>query len=99
MKRVLTSTNNNLYSSRSHALQLLQVEVENSNGYKNVAKLYIVDLAGSEKIQSSKNKCVVEGANINKSLLALANCITLLASSKSSNHIPYRDSKLTRILK
>ena len=99
VKRVLTSTTNNLYSSRSHALQELQVEVSNSNGYKNIAKLFIVDLAGSEKMQSSKNKCIIEGANINKSLLALANCITLLASNKNNNHIPYRDSKLTRILK
>lgn len=98
-KRALNSTNNNLYSSRSHALQLLQIEVENSSGYKNLAKLYIVDLAGSEKVQSNKNKCILEGANINKSLLALANCITLLASNKTNNHIPYRDSKLTRILK
>lgn len=47
VKRALTSTNNNAYSSRSHALQLLQVEVENSNGFKNIAKLYVVDLAGS----------------------------------------------------
>ena len=59
LKRALNSTNNNLYSSRSHALQLLQVEVENSSGYKNLAKLYIVDLAGSEKVQSNKNKCIL----------------------------------------
>ena len=59
----------------------------------------MVDLAGSEKVQSNKNKCAIEGANINKSLLALANCITLLAANKNTSHIPYRDSKLTRILK
>lgn len=48
---------------------------------------------------------MLEGANINKSLLALGNCINILADSSKKNmnssnvHIPYRDSKLTRILK
>lgn len=46
-------------------------------------------------------KGILEGANINKSLLALGNCINILADKKKAlvSHIPYRDSKLTRILK
>lgn len=68
--------------------------------------MFIIDLAGSEKIQTLNTaKKMLEGANINKSLLALGNCINILAenSKKGMNgstvHIPYRDSKLTRILK
>ena len=68
--------------------------------------MFIIDLAGSEKIQTLNTaKKMLEGANINKSLLALGNCINILAdnsrkSINSSNiHIPYRDSKLTGILK
>ena len=40
-----------------------------------------------------------EGANINKSLLALGNCINMLTEKHLGNHVPYRDSKLTRLLK
>ena len=63
----------------------------------------MVDLAGSERATSSINKGarMVEGAHINKSLLSLGNCIKALASSKPGErpYIPYRDSKLTRLLK
>lgn len=59
----------------------------------------MIDLAGSERACTSN--CVgerfKEGANINRSLLALGNCINKLADN--SAHIPYRDSNLTRILK
>ena len=65
--------------------------------------MFIIDLAGSEKIQSlNSSKKMQEGANINKSLLALGNCITTLSENSRKNivtHIPYRDSKLTRMLK
>lgn len=104
-KRALASTNSNLYSSRSHALQQLTVEVRQGGEVKSIAKLFIIDLAGSEKMQTSSTpKGIAEGANINKSLLALGNCINILSQKKngqlqSSQHIPYRDSKLTRILK
>ncbi len=61
----------------------------------------MIDLAGSEKIspfyQEGHQALIKEGANINKSLLALGNCIINLSNGES--HIPYRDSKLTRILK
>ncbi|KAA0191153.1 hypothetical protein HAZT_HAZT000299 [Hyalella azteca] len=59
----------------------------------------MIDLAGSERGSSTgcKGARFREGANINRSLLALGNCINALADGKS--HIPYRDSKLTRLLK
>lgn len=67
------------------------------------AKLSLIDLAGSERATSTGNKGarMMEGAAINKSLLALGNCINALASSKNNDntYIPYRDSKLTRFLK
>ena len=69
------------------------------NQKKLCGKLYLVDLAGSEKV----GKTGVEGIGleqakaINKSLSALGNVIAALASDKKS-HVPYRDSKLTRIL-
>ena len=64
----------------------------------------MIDLAGSERAAFTKNKGLRlrEGANINKSLLALGNCINALARKLPKNkkrHVPYRNSKLTRILK
>lgn len=64
--------------------------------------LSLIDLAGSERAATTNNKGIrlVEGANINRSLLALANCINRLADRHAKrHHVPYRDSKLTRILK
>ena len=61
----------------------------------------MIDLAGSERASSTANRGIrmIEGANINRSLLALANCITALSEMKYSTFVPYRDSKLTRLLK
>lgn len=67
-----------------------------------ISKLCLVDLAGSERAAVSDNKGqrMVEGANINKSLLALGNCINILSDpNKKGSFVPYRDSKLTRMLK
>jgi len=69
-----------------------------------LGKFVLVDLAGSERSSSTKNTGLrlIEGGNINKSLLALGTCINGLveASDKGSKiFIPWRDSKLTRILK
>ncbi|KAG7167932.1 kinesin-like protein KIF18-like [Homarus americanus] len=66
---------------------------------KAIAKLSMIDLAGSERGASTgfKGARFREGASINKSLLALGNCINALADGQ--RHIPYRDSKLTRLLK
>lgn len=102
-KRVFASTMANQYSSRSHAILQLSVEIERSNEEKANCKLFIIDLAGSEKLQSLNcTKKMQEGANINRSLLALGNCINILAENSrksTTSHIPYRDSKLTRMLK
>ena len=68
------------------------------------AKFHFVDLAGSERIKKTGavGKQLSEGININKGLLALGNVISALTDEKRSaagtGHIPYRDSKLTRIL-
>lgn len=67
-------------------------------------KLSLIDLAGSERASKTGNtgQRMKEGAHINKSLLALGNCINLLyenGRSGQKKHVPFRDSKLTRILK
>ena len=103
-KRTMAATNSNAFSSRSHAI--LNIEVEQSSfEMKNkilVSKLSMIDLAGSERASVTKN-CGIrlkEGANINRSLLALGNCINILSdTSKKGAFVPYRDSKLTRLLK
>ena len=103
--RTTDSTNCNEVSSRSHAVLQLRLETTQRFGATvetRVGKLSMIDLAGSERAQKTNNagKKLVEGANINRSLLALANCINALADkSKRGGHIPYRDSKLTRLLK
>ena len=66
-----------------------------------VAKFHFVDLAGSERIKKTgaTGSTLKEGININKSLLALGNVISALVDdTKKGGHVPYRDSKLTRIL-
>uniref|UniRef100_A0ACD6A0S8 Uncharacterized protein n=1 Tax=Avena sativa TaxID=4498 RepID=A0ACD6A0S8_AVESA len=91
-------------SSRSHQIIRLTVESrlrEVSGCIKSfVASLNFVDLAGSERAAQT---CAVgarlkEGSHINRSLLTLTKVIRKLSSEKRSGHIPYRDSKLTRIL-
>lgn len=93
-------TDANAESSRSHAIFQVHIRMKNrSTGEKRMVKLSMIDLAGSER--GSSTKCTgqrfKEGASINKSLLALGNCINKLADG--SKHIPYRDSNMTRILK
>ena len=89
-------------SSRSHAVLTLDIAFNKSkDSEKYQPKLTIIDLAGSEKTNfEARSKGLLEGSNINKSLLALGNCINILSDKKkSSSFVPYRDSKLTRILK
>ena len=107
--RTMEATGANQVSSRSHAV--LQIVVEHKDKNQGVVeeltigKLSLVDLAGSERAANTNNRGMrmIEGANINKSLLALGNCITMLSEKSEkggrANHIPYRDSKLTRLLK
>lgn len=98
--RHVAVTNMNEHSSRSHSVFLINVKQENLENQKKLSgKLYLVDLAGSEKVSKTgaEGSVLDEAKNINKSLSALGNVISALADGNKS-HIPYRDSKLTRIL-
>jgi kinesin family protein 18/19 len=69
---------------------------------QRVTKLSMIDLAGSERAADTNNRGIrmIEGASINRSLLALGNCInSLVDPSKRKQYVNYRDSKLTRLLK
>ncbi|KAF7990150.1 hypothetical protein HCN44_009885 [Aphidius gifuensis] len=93
-------TDANQESSRSHAVFQVYVNISNKlDGQVKHVKLSMIDLAGSERASATgcKGARFKEGANINKSLLALGNCINNLADGVK--HVPYRDSKLTRLLK
>ncbi|XP_032668092.1 kinesin-like protein KIF18A [Odontomachus brunneus] len=93
-------TDANKESSRSHAVFQVYIEIiDKLDSQVQRVKLSMIDLAGSERASATGCKGVrfKEGANINKSLLALGNCINNLADG--TKHIPYRDSKLTRLLK
>ena len=105
--RTTESTNCNEASSRSHAvMQINCVGVEKfaarGKEKRQQARLSMIDLAGSERAYKTDNtgQRLREGRNINRSLLSLANCINALADkSKKVSHVPYRDSKLTRLLR
>ncbi|CAH8494293.1 unnamed protein product [Schistosoma turkestanicum] len=113
-KRSVASTAMNLKSSRSHAIltlcfllrpKITGIDVENS-GDTLTAKLHLVDLAGSERIKKThaevidlRKVCALR-IDINRGLLALGNVISALCErdAKKRSHIPYRDSRLTRLL-
>ncbi|XP_055573119.1 kinesin-like protein KIF12 isoform X2 [Falco cherrug] len=92
----------NRHSSRSHALLTINVRSRApSTCPGKQGTLCFVDLAGSERVKEtgSSGELSVEANNINRSLLALGHCISLLAKPRGKRtHIPYRDSKLTRLL-
>ncbi|XP_077921960.1 kinesin-like protein KIF18B isoform X2 [Halichoerus grypus] len=99
-------TDANATSSRSHAIFQIfvrqQDRVPGLTQALRVAKMSLIDLAGSERASSThaKGERLREGANINRSLLALINVLNALADAKGrKTHVPYRDSKLTRLLK
>ncbi|XP_057967280.1 kinesin-like protein NACK2 [Malania oleifera] len=91
-------------SSRSHQIIRLTIESslrENSGRVKSfMASLNLVDLAGSERASQTKTDGtrLKEGSHINRSLLTLTTVIRKLSGERRNAHIPYRDSKLTRIL-
>ncbi len=105
-KRTTASTAMNLTSSRSHAIFSVYLEAtQQVKGNSEVTrstrgKLHLVDLAGSERQSKSEAQGLTlkEAAKINLSLLTLGSVISALASTPRPNHIPYRDSKLTRLL-
>nr|POF15446.1 kinesin-like protein bimc [Quercus suber] len=101
-KRQVAATKCNDLSSRSHTVFTVTVYTkrtsETGEDFLSAGKLNLVDLAGSENIQRSgaENKRAVEAGVINKSLLTLGRVINALVEKGS--HIPYRESKLTRLL-
>ena len=98
--RAQAATNMNEHSSRSHSIFILTINQTNKKeGFSKIGKLYLVDLAGSEKISKTgaTGHTLDEAKNINKSLTTLGRVINNLTDGKSS-YIPYRDSKLTRVL-
>ncbi|CAJ1975384.1 unnamed protein product [Sphenostylis stenocarpa] len=100
--RTTEPTRANETSSRSHAILQVLVEYRVRDGAMNInkmGKLSLIDLAGSERALATDQRTIrsLEGANINRSLLALSSCINALVEGKK--HIPYRNSKLTQLLK
>ncbi|KAJ3677193.1 hypothetical protein LUZ60_002917 [Juncus effusus] len=109
--RHIGETNMNLYSSRSHTIfrmiiesreRVEEGELTDSTDAVRVSVLNMVDLAGSERVAKTGAEGVrfKEGSHINKSLLTLGNVIEKLSEGAKSQggHVPYRESKLTRIL-
>ena len=106
--RTTAATLMNDVSSRSHAVFVITVEqmtTENIKGQTHtqikVGKLNLVDLAGSERIRvtGATGQQLEESKKINKSLSCLGNVINALTEQKGKiHHVPYRDSKLTRLL-
>ncbi|KAJ1424769.1 P-loop containing nucleoside triphosphate hydrolase [Sesbania bispinosa] len=102
LSRATGSTNMNSQSSRSHAIFTISMEQKNGDDIL-CAKLHLVDLAGSERAKrtGADGTRLKEGIHINKGLLALGNVISALGDEKKrkeGGHVPYRDSKLTRLL-
>eukprot|EP00826_Nyctotherus_ovalis_P034573 TRINITY_DN2894_c0_g3_i1.p1 TRINITY_DN2894_c0_g3~~TRINITY_DN2894_c0_g3_i1.p1 ORF type:complete len:732 (-),score=224.34 TRINITY_DN2894_c0_g3_i1:134-2329(-) len=98
--RAVAYTNMNAQSSRSHSIFVLNLTINDLEGFScKTSVLHLVDLAGSEMISKTgaTGKTLEEAKNINKSLTVLGRVINALTDGKS-DYIPYRDSKLTRIL-
>ena len=104
--RTTHNTVTNETSSRSHAICNFTIKIEGKREDDEYAKLSLVDLAGSERAtetQSNNKSRLAEGAEINKSLLALKECIRALDARKTKGnndqHVPFRNSKLTLVLR
>jgi hypothetical protein len=104
--RATAATSSNAYSSRSHAIALVTIQTKSLETLiETKAQLYLVDLAGSERVAKTEASGLRldEATSINLSLHALGNVITALSLRKTSRkqanmHVPFRDSKLTRLL-
>jgi kinesin family protein 4/21/27 len=109
LRRVTGATAMNAESSRSHAIMSVIIEqvtrssseLEGDAVTLQTSKFNFVDLAGSErqKRTNAKGQRMKEGININKGLLVLGNVISALALGDKNKFVPFRDSKLTRILR
>ena len=97
--RAVGATDWNTRSSRSHCVFQITIEGRDASGEVRVSQLNLIDLAGSERAASEAARRK-EGAYINKSLLTLGTVIAKLTEpgAGADAHIPYRDSKLTRLL-
>ncbi|WPH00510.1 Hypothetical protein R9X50_00333900 [Acrodontium crateriforme] len=97
VNRSTSATKLNAHSSRSHAVLCVKV-TQTDSGETRVSTASAIDLAGSEDNRRTENNKdrMVESASINKSLFVLAQCVE--AISKKQSRIPYRESKMTRIL-
>lgn len=98
--RMVCSTGQNARSSRSHTVFIISLEQTSIEGTVKKAKINLVDLAGSEKLSKTgaQGQALKEAKNINLSLTTLGRCIKALTSG-SAEFVPYRESKLTLILK
>lgn len=98
--RSVAATLMNATSSRSHSLFIISVIQKARNGTTKIGKLNLADLAGSEKVNKTGavGETLEEAKKINQSLSALGNCINALTKARRT-HVPYRDSKLTHVLK
>ena len=98
-RRQTEQTRCNETSSRSHAVLQVFIETEGADGNVRCGKLSLVDLAGSERHIATERRSQrsQEGTSINRSLLALSGCINALVQAQ--RHVPFRNSKLTQILK
>lgn len=96
--RATSSTDMNKDSSRSHAIFIVSVTSSLDRAHHTFAQLYMVDLAGNERVEKTAAVGMIleEAKLINRSLLALGQVIWALAHH--NKHVPYRDSKLTRVL-
>ena len=98
--RKVGETAMNKDSSRSHSIFIMTIHQNNTQDFSaQTGKLYLVDLAGSEKISKTgaTGQTLDEAKTINKSLTTLGIVINALTDGRST-HVPYRDSKLTRVL-
>ena len=102
-RRAVGRTDMNEHSSRSHSVVTLRIETCDVGDPERISatssKLHLIDLAGSERQKGTgaTGERLKEGAQINLSLTALGNVISAL-TEKNRGHVPYRDSKLTRLL-
>ncbi|XP_049540963.1 chromosome-associated kinesin KIF4A-like [Anopheles darlingi] len=103
--RMVRATAMNAVSSRSHSIFTITLQQPSTEDPKSLltSKFHLVDLAGSERSKKTKTTGdgFREGVKINQGLLALGNVISALGTAVttgSNNHVPYRDSKLTRLL-